>query len=278
MVEVKCSSEDMEIAVPKIEGDYSTSNNLLISFIERISTSDCSLNLFSLDQIPQPADKASAKYGISFVCPGSNFKALDSNFLNSDLGTTSIISDNNAKDIINSRPPIPQNLQIFCFNKYNSSSAKSGTISLAPLRYMDLSRFLVKDSGLKNENKMDASTTINLICNAFYEEMPYLLAKLPLYSSTSFEKLSSESLLFFNILSTALNSSNNLSLSSTASLSNAFVEGFLSSSPIILVNLSGISTFNSTISTSLNKQNKSEYLKLSEEFHSNTTFEKNNLN
>ena len=80
MVEVKCSSEDMEIAVPKIEGDYSTSNNLLISFIERISTSDCSLNLFSLDQIPQPADKASAKYGISFVCPGSNFKALDSNF------------------------------------------------------------------------------------------------------------------------------------------------------------------------------------------------------
>ena len=204
-VDVSELKEGMEVAVPKTESDYSISNNLLISSVDDISTSDCSLNLFSLDQIEQSEDNANAKYGISLVCPGSKFNALDSNFSNSERGTTSMISDKSVKEIINSKLPIPQNLQIFCFNKYNSSNAKSGTINLAPLRYTDLSRFLVKDSGLKNENNMPASTTISLMCNTFYEDMPYLLAKLSLYSSTSFEKLASDSLLFFNISLTALN-------------------------------------------------------------------------
>ena len=262
-VEVRDLEENDYIAVPKIERSYSISNNLLMSSVDKVSTSDCSLNLFSLDQIAQSEDNANAKYGISLVCSGNSFKALDSNFLNSDLGTTSSISDNSEKDTINSRPPMPQDLQIFCFNKYNSSNPKSGTINFAPLRYIDLSRFLVKDSGLKNENNTDASTTINLICAAPYEGMPYLLARLSRYSSTSSEKLSSESLLFFNILSTALNNSNTLSLSSTASLNNAFVEGFLSSSPISSLNLSAISTFNSAILLSPEQYKESGYLKLS---------------
>jgi len=124
----RCVAEDSLITV--VESDilnYSISNNLLISSVENISTSDCSLNLFSLDQIPQPEDKANAKYGISLVCPGNKFKALRSNFLNSVLDTASIISDNNEKEIVNSSSPIPENLQILCFSKYNSSSAKSGT-------------------------------------------------------------------------------------------------------------------------------------------------------
>jgi len=228
----------------------------------KTSTSDCLLNLFSLDQIAQPEDKANAKYGISLVCPGNNPKALDSNFLNSSLGTTSIISDRITKDIMNSKPPMPQNLQIFCFNAYNSSNAKSGAISLAPLRYTDLSKFLVKDSGLKNENNMEASTTINLICNSPDYEIPYLLARLSLYSSTSLEKSPSESLLFFSISSATLNNSNTLSFSSTAPLNSDLVAGFSSSSPIISLNLSGISTFNSAILTSPNEHNRDSYLKL----------------
>ncbi len=244
-----------------INDNYSTSNNLLMSSVDNISISDCSLNLFSLDQIAQSEANANAKYGISLECPANNFKALDSNFLNSDLGTTSVISDNKANDIINSKPPMPQNLQILCLSLYNSSSAKSGTINLAPLRYADLSKFLVKDSGLKNENKTLASTTINLICNAPNYGM-YLLAKLSLYSSTSSEKLSSVSLLFFNISSTALNKSNILSFSSTALLNNDLVADLLSSSPIISLNLSGISILNSAILISPKETNENAYLKV----------------
>src|SRR3989344_942197 len=200
----------MEIAVPS----YLTSNKSLASSVETISTSDCSLNLFSLDQIAQSDANANAKYGISLVCPGNNFKALGSNFLNSDLGTCSSILDNRANEIINSDSSIWQKLQILCLSANNSSSANSGIINFPPFIYTDWINFLVNDSGLKKENNMLASTMISLIYN--YDDIPYLLARLPLYSSTSLDKLPFESLLFFNISSTTLNRSNTLSLSSTA--------------------------------------------------------------
>lgn len=254
--------------------DYLRLSSLRSSDVEYIFTFDCCLNLFSPDHIAQSEANANAKYGISLVCSGNNFNAPDSNFLNSDLGITSIISDSNAKDIINSKPPMPQNLQIFSFNMYNSSNAKSGTISFASLRYADLSIFLVKDSGLKKENNIEASTTTNLISNTFYEVIPYLLAKLSLYSLTNFEKSSSDSLLFASTLSTALNKSNTLSLSSTAPLNNAFVAGFSSSSPIISLNLSGISTVNLPILSP--KEHREEgYIKLTLDFsNSNISFAK----
>src|SRR3989338_4795419 len=191
---------------------YSMPNNFLIYSVENIGTSDCSLNLFSFDQIPHPEDNANAKYGISLGWVGNNLSALASNRLKFSLGITVINSQSKAKDTVNSRFPIPQNLQILCLSENNSSNPYSGIRYLAPLRYSALNNSRVYESGLKNEKSILASTIISLIRNSPHERL-YLFERFSLYSSTSCEKLSSDSLLFFNASSTILNNSNTFSFS-----------------------------------------------------------------
>jgi hypothetical protein len=58
------------------------------SSVENILTQDCCLNLLSLDHIAEFKDKASAKYGMSFECPGKSFCASFENISYFFLGTT----------------------------------------------------------------------------------------------------------------------------------------------------------------------------------------------
>ncbi len=128
------------------------------SSVENILTLDCFLNLFSLDQIPQLSDSANAKYGISFGCSGNNFLASGIKFSNLCFGTISNISYKSVKDFSNSDSSIPQKSQIRALSDKTSSNPKSGINNLTPLIYNDLIKSLLNDSGLKNENKMLAST------------------------------------------------------------------------------------------------------------------------
>ena len=239
----------MKIAVPELsQKGYLV--NLETSDVENILTFDCFLNAFSSDHIGELRDNASAKYGASLIC-GDNLIASDKNLSYSDLGTTLISSSNIRNNSENSDSLSPENFFIFSLSDNSSSITNSGETNSQSEINNPSTRCFLSESGLKNENKILASTT-NFI-KGILNQSPCFFATLSFNSSASLDACSSVNLDFEEIspASENLTSLTNCLTILTRANSNS---GFNSCGILTLI----------TISDSvINGNSPKEYLKLS---------------
>jgi len=198
-----CKKKTGDLVVSEKHRVYSSSREFLNSFVLNISTSGCSLNAGSLDQIAQLSLSASAKYGVSLsdLC-GDNSCAFDSNSLKDSFGITlkNFCISNNASSNCSEVSLEYFNTSDLFF--LNSSIAYEGIKSFMPRN----SEFIIMNLtgfSLKNDIKMFASTT-NCI---FYQPSSLYLCHIPSFTlSPSLRQSSSVSSEFSNSLSSFLSS------------------------------------------------------------------------
>ncbi|MEK6933566.1 MAG: hypothetical protein AABW75_01680 [Nanoarchaeota archaeon] len=227
-------------------------NNLINSSVENIFILDCSLNAFSSDQMAQFKERANAKYGSSFLessC-GDNECASDKYLIYSSFENESIFDSIIERRKANICSLILPYFKTLSLSDINSSKAYLGTTKRVPLCGNSSIILLLSEPILKNEKRIEASTTSVkgslFIITASYKSC--LLATLSFSSEPNCDANSSVILEFFNNSSATLNISFSASRSlsaletkaTTSSLVNSLNPNFNSSGIFILMNVSSI--------------------------------------
>jgi len=145
----------------RVQNYLSRSNN---SLVERTLTRDCCLNPDSSDQIGELNTNANAKYGSSLVCPlcGEILFASAKNPAYTFFENNSIFLSSKDNKNTNERLSILPYFIILSLSDINSTKANSGEINLQPEFDNSSMIFLLTESLLKNENKIQASTLMFL--------------------------------------------------------------------------------------------------------------------
>ncbi|MBU4457072.1 MAG: hypothetical protein KKA65_06240, partial [Nanoarchaeota archaeon] len=134
------------------------SKSSIISLFENITTTDCRLNLGSLDQIGQFNFNASANIGTSLSC--INCMALDSNSLNDSSGIVSINSSSLDNCSLNCPELSPEYFKTACLIPcFLSSSIAYAGENRHKLNDLDKEIISLTGLGLKNDTNMLVSTT-----------------------------------------------------------------------------------------------------------------------